>query len=151
MRLAVLKYVSICFLFFSCASYRSVQKGSYDIRIMSSGCCGCMAYYYNVYEGKRLTEQFIVETFCNGWVPTKLFFIYNEKGKIIETKTYVAVYDSSFSIPLSASDKLILPKLDDYYKAHKRAGDIEINVLNIKGFIKPIGSNAMNVFRRIDK
>ncbi len=151
MRIAVLKYVSICLLFFSCASYRSVQKGSYDIRIMSSGCCGCMAYYYNVYEGKRLTEQFIVESFCGGWEPTKYFLDYDSSGKLENTNCYLAVYDSTFTIPLSAADKLILPKLNDYYKAHKHVGDIEIDVLKITGFKKSKGSNAMNVFRKIDK
>lgn len=151
MRIAMLKYLSVCFLFFGCASYRSVQKGSYDLRTMFSGCCGCLAYYYNVYEGKKRTEQFIIESVCGGWQPTKYFFEYGSNGKLSNTYRYIAVYDSTYTVPLSASDRLILPKLDAYYKEHKREGDIEIDVLNIKGFKKTKSSEATNTFGVIDK
>lgn len=109
MRIAMLKYLSVCFLVFGCASYRSLQKGSYDLRIMVSGCCGCKAYYYNVYEGKKRTEQFIIESFCGGWQPTKYIFKYGSDGELVNKYLYIAVYDSSYTIPLSASDRLYSP------------------------------------------
>ncbi|HYG15375.1 MAG TPA: hypothetical protein VEC12_06435 [Bacteroidia bacterium] len=127
---------SLLLIVFGCDSYHSLQKGSYDIRIMSAGCCGCRAYYYNVYEGKRWTEQFVVETFCGIDNPTKHYLIYDSSGKHVGTESYIVVFDSSFIIPASDLDRMLFTKLDAIYKSWNDNSKRDVDFTKIKGFKK---------------
>src|SRR5688572_14037628 len=67
------------------------SAGNYEIKSMISGCCGCKALYYNVNNNRVLTEQFVVETACGLYEPTKHIFTTDGKGKVLSFKSFVAV------------------------------------------------------------
>ena len=107
---------------------------SYKINSMISGCCGCRALYYNVYQDKLLIEQFVVETDCELYVPTKHFFKYNTRHEVINYQSYVAVTDTSYQILATQTDKEAFSKLDSIYNTWKRSGSRKITFGEITGF-----------------
>jgi len=79
---------------------------------MFSGCCGCTAIYSNVYKEKSLDVQYIHEYKCGFGSPTKFIFEYNEAGVYLGVKGYIAVYDSTYIIPVSIRDKQLFTGMD---------------------------------------
>jgi hypothetical protein len=98
--------------------HKAVMKGPYsdttrfEIKFMFSGCCGCTAIYGNIYEGKGLETQFIDEYKCGFGSPTKFVFKNNEAGDWLEVKGYLAVYDFSYTQPVTPADKQLFKSMD---------------------------------------
>ena len=106
---------------------------SYEIKSMT-GCCGCKAILYNVIRDNRIIEQFVVETNCGLYKPTKHLFTLDKKGRIIKMKSLVAVTDSSFTVPTTDIDKRIFIRLDSIYKDWTSINKRQINFADITGF-----------------
>ena len=101
---------------------------------MVAGCCGCKAILYNVYRDKKLTEQFVVETSCGQYQPTKNIFTTDAKGNIVGFKSFVAVTDETFTIASTELDQNVFVALDSIYKNWTAANKRQIVFRNIKGF-----------------
>lgn len=99
-----------------------------------AGCCGCKAILYNVYRDKRLVEQFVVETSCGLYQPTKNIFSFDIKGNIVGYKSYVAVTDDSFTIASTELDQKAFVTLDSIYKDWTAVNKRQIVFSDIRGF-----------------
>ena len=119
--------------------HRSLEKVSlspsdnYEVKSMV-GCCGCKALYYNVYRNRLVTEQFVVETACESYQPTKHFFKTDSKGNVVSVKSFVAVTDNSFSIPVTETDRNAFKKLDSIYGTWTNGRNRTIVFRDITGF-----------------
>ncbi|GAB2677716.1 hypothetical protein GCM10027036_34250 [Flavihumibacter cheonanensis] len=109
------------------------KNDSYEIKSMS-GCCGCKAILYNVIRDSRIIEQFVVETYCGIFNPTKHLFTLDRKGRVIKIKSFVAVTDSSFTLPTTDIDKKAFLKLDSIYKEWIGLNKRQIKFADITGF-----------------
>jgi hypothetical protein len=116
-----------------------------------AGCCGCKALYFNSYKRGLITEQFVVETSFGIFEPTKHIFT-TKGGKVDSFNSFVAVIDSSYTLPVSGQDKVIFQKLDSVYQTWsypKRA----IVFTKITGFKKaerthfPVGIKMPNALK----
>lgn len=121
--------------------HHSLQKVnfdySYNYEIKSMvGCCGCKSLYYNVYQGNLLTEQFVVETNCGLFEPTKHVFSTDAKYKVTSYKSFIAVTDNGFTVPLTELDKEAFRKLDSIYKTWTSVTPRQIVFTDIKGFME---------------
>ena len=114
--------------------YSLPENRRLDIR-RAAGCCGCIAMYYDLYLNDRISEQFVIETNCNLYMPTKHVFNTDSKGKITTVSSYVAVMDETFEVPVTKSDLLTLGKLDSVYRLQPYRGDT-IYLSEITGFKK---------------
>ncbi len=99
-----------------------------------AGCCGCKAIFYNVTRDKKLTEQFVMETKCGLYEPTKHLFTFNTKGKLTDIKSLIVVTDNSFTFPLTEIDRKAFIKLDSIYADWQIVNKRQIVFANIKGF-----------------
>jgi hypothetical protein len=99
-----------------------------------TGCCGCKALYYNSIKSQSIAEQFVVETNCGLYEPTKHIFTTDAKGKVSSFKSYVAVTDSSFTLPVSDKDKAAFQKMDSIYQTWSSPTKRKIVITEIKGF-----------------
>jgi hypothetical protein len=106
---------------------------TYEIKSMA-GCCGCKAILYNVTRDKKLAEQFVMETNCGLYEPSKHLFTFNTKGKLTDIKSLIAVTDNSFTYPLTDIDRKALIKLDSIYADWHSVNKRQIVFANIKGF-----------------
>lgn len=106
---------------------------SYEIKSMT-GCCGCKAILYNVIRDTRIIEQFVVETKCVLYEPTKHLFTLDKKGRVLKMKSFVAVTDSSFTLPATDVDKKIFLRLDSIYKDWTSINKRQIKFADITGF-----------------
>jgi len=141
----MIRYITILFasiFLVSCFKdvHSSLQKGSlqdggiFEIKSMLSGCCGCKAYYYNFYENKKITEQFVVETNCGLYEPTKHIFKTDKNGHILSYQSYTAVTNDSFTIAVTSNEKFIFKNLDSIYQTNNEYHHREINFSKITGF-----------------
>lgn len=128
-------FLSSCFR----ESYRTFHKVnvqseiSYEVKGMA-GCCGCKALFYNVYKNSLLSEQVVAEVRCGLFQPTKHVFTTNLKGKVIAYKSFVAVTDSSFTLPVTELDKAAFAHLDSLNRDWAKATPGVIVFSAIKGF-----------------
>jgi hypothetical protein len=122
---------------------------SYEIKSMT-GCCGCKAMLYNVIRDNRIIEQFVVETKCVLYEPTKHLFTLDKKGRVLKMKSFVAVTDSSFTLPATDVDKKIFLKLDSIYKDWTSINKRQIKFADITGF-KEYGQTHMPLGVKIVK
>lgn len=99
-----------------------------------AGCCGCKAILYNVMKDNKILEQFVVETNCGLYEPTKHLFTLDTKGRITSRKSFVAVTDSSFTVPATDIDKKAFLKLDSIYQDWTSVNKRHIVFANITGF-----------------
>lgn len=99
-----------------------------------AGCCGCKAILYNVIRDGKIAEQFVMETNCGLYEPTKHLFTADTKGRIISVKSFVAVTDSSFTLPATEVDKAAFLKLDSIYKDWKSVSKRRVVFADITGF-----------------
>lgn len=128
-------------MFSSCfrETYNTLQRvdlsttDNYEIKSMA-GCCGCKSILYNVIRDKKITEQFVLETNCGLYEPTKHLFTMDNKGRIISMKSFVAVTDSSFTLPATEIDKSAFLKLDSIYKDWRSVNKRQIVFADITGF-----------------
>lgn len=134
----------------SCDNTLYLSKGTltkdshYEIKKVYS-CCGCSASYYNIYEKKRLLEQVVFNYNCPpSNLPTKFVYKY-QKGKIISAQQYVAVRDSTYTMPVTEQEKQIHSSLAavDTSKA--------LPLSEVKGFRKPNGNEKRHGFPFIKK
>ena len=133
--------VFIATVFTSCfrETYNTLQEvnvtisNGYEIKSMA-GCCGCKAILYNVLRSDKIVEQFVVETNCGLYVPTKHFFTLDKKGRVTSLKSLIAVTDSSFTLRLSEIDRSALIKLDSIYADWKSVNKRQIVFEAITGF-----------------
>ncbi len=139
--------LSLVFLIFTSCAWdvhktfyisESVDKNWYELKKMTSGCCGCYSYYYNVYEGDKVKEQFVVELGgCLVYRPTKHFFDYDSKGGIQVKNSLVATTENNFEIEISKKDLELLEKLDSLYREDPRyASSRKVDLTEIKGYKK---------------
>jgi hypothetical protein len=98
------------------------------------GCCGCKALLVNFTNNKALVEQFVVETGCGLYAPTKQYFTTSTKGKIVESRSFVAVMDESFTIAANEVDKVVLRQLDSIYSGWQSGRKRGIVFAEIRGF-----------------
>ena len=99
-----------------------------------SGCCGCKALLYNAYRNSQLAEQFVVETSCGLYEPTKHFFTVDSKGKVKSYKSLIAVTNNSFTLPVSELDKRAFEQIDSIYKVWTGTNKRQIMFTKISGF-----------------
>lgn len=87
----------------------------YEIKRFNSGCCGCLAFYYNIYDNNsknKLREaQFVYEVVCGTGEPTRFNFRQTEASGLT-MGAYILVNDSTYVTPLGELDKLLMIKLD---------------------------------------
>ncbi len=126
----ILAILCIVLLLQSCGGTAHLLQKEYDGKTSYEinkyyGCCGCYAFYYNIYENKKLQSQFVAEMNCNFWSPTRFSFLHG-------TEAYVCVTDSSYEIPLTALEKKLFLKLDSLAE-----GMNEIKYSTFTGFRKP--------------
>jgi hypothetical protein len=146
MRLLLICLACICIGFASCfqSIYSTIVKAeisvtdSYEIQSMVD-CCGCKALLVNFTHNKALVEQFVVETGCGLYAPTKHYFRTNSKGKIVESRSFVAVTDESFTIAANEVDKDVFRQLDSIYSGWQSGRKRKIVFAEIRGFKE--GSN----------
>ena len=122
---------------------------SYEIKRME-GCCGCKAILYNVIRDNKILEQFVVETNCSIYEPTKHLFTLDTKGRITSRKSFVAVTDSSFTLPASEIDKKALLKLDSIFQNWTSVNKRHIVFAKITGF-KESGQTHMPLGLKMPK
>jgi hypothetical protein len=128
-------------MFSSCfrGTYNTLQRvnvsatDNYEIKSMA-GCCGCQAILYNVIRDGKIAEQFVVETSCGLYEPTKHLFTVDTKGRITGMKSFVAVTDSSFTLPVTEIDKTAFLKLDSIFKYSGSVNKRQIVFADITGF-----------------
>jgi hypothetical protein len=128
-------------VFCSCfrGTYNTLQRVSlsaseaYEIKSMA-GCCGCRAILYNVMRNGKIAEQFVVETNCSLYEPTKHLFTVDTKGRITSVRSLVAVTDSSFTLPATEIDKAAFLRLDSIYKGPESVNKRRIVFADITGF-----------------
>ena len=126
---------------------------SYEIKSMA-GCCGCKAILYNVLRSNKILEQFVVETNCGLYEPTKHFFTLDTKGRVTKIKSLLAVTDSSFTFPLTEIDKDALIKLDSIYANWQSVNKRQIVFSDITGFREgektgiPLGVKAVKTYSK---
>lgn len=85
---------------------------------MLSGCCGCKTLYINTYSEKRVEVQIVSEFVCGFGEPTRFTFQYTPSGDMQIADRQVAVYDSSYTIPVGSFEKELLRKLDSLVDNH---------------------------------
>ena len=140
MRSRLMIFSVATFLTASCGEvYRSIQKTNFDQQVVCdiktmAGCCGCKAFYYNIYQNKILIEQFVVEIECKSCEPTMHIFNRNNKGKLTGINSYVAVTDDNYTIPLNEWDKRAFKIMDSIYSTWNSPTKREITFGAIKGF-----------------
>ncbi|MFD2528042.1 hypothetical protein ACFSQD_19630 [Flavihumibacter stibioxidans] len=122
---------------------------SYEIKSLT-GCCGCNAILYNVIRDNRIIEQFVVETKCVLFEPTKHLFTLDKKGRVLKMKSFVAVTDSSFTLPATDVDKKIFLRLDSIYKDWTSINKRQIKFADLTGF-KENGQTHMPLGVKIAK
>lgn len=83
-------------------------------------CCGCGGYYFNIYEKAKLKEQFVCETQCSFDEPTKNVFRFKKNGRFDHMEQYIAVFDSSYTIPLTSTEKKVMLQLDSLLKENNK-------------------------------
>ena len=141
MRPVSIVIVFIGTVFISCfrETYNNLQRvdltvtDSYEIRSMA-GCCGCKAILYNVIRNNKIAEQFVMETNCGLYEPTKHLFTLDTKGRATHIKSFIAVTDGSFTLPLSEIDRRALITLDSIYADWKSVNKRQIVFADITGF-----------------
>lgn len=131
----ILILLCIPFLLQSCGTTHLLQKGYegkkyYEIKRLN-GCCGCTAFYFNIYENKKLQTQFVHEVSCGFGLPTRFSFSNGSK------ETYVFVTDSTYEIPLNALEKKLLFKLDSILPLTQTAVRDTVKYSAITGSRKP--------------
>jgi hypothetical protein len=141
MRPFLIFLVFIAIAFTSCfrESYNTLQRvdltsaDRYEVKSMA-GCCGCKAIFYNVTRNNKIAEQFVVETNCGLYEPTKHLFTTDIKGEVTNIKSLIAVTDSSFTFPLTEIDKNALFKLDSIYTDWRSVNKRQIVFADITGY-----------------
>lgn len=119
-KLIIIQTILFAFMTTSCFNdvHRSIFKRvdennvKHEVKYMLSGCCGCKTLYVNRYLGKGIGEQFVSEFMCGFGFPTKFLFQQTAAGNTTITNTMIAVYDSSFSMPVTPFEKSIFKQLD---------------------------------------
>jgi hypothetical protein len=114
-KIAVLLCISI-FLNSCGGTAHLLQEGkngriNYEIKSYY-GCCGCTAFYYNIFENRMHESQFVWEVNCGFGQPTKFIFKNDEKGNRIATDTCIFVTDTTYEILLTELEKKLFLKLD---------------------------------------
>jgi hypothetical protein len=105
----------------------------YEIKSMA-GCCGCKAILYNIIRSNKISEQFVTETHCVLYEPTKHLFTLDTKGRVTNIKSLVAVTDSSFTYPLTEIDREALIKLDSIYLNWQSVNKGQMVFADVTGF-----------------
>lgn len=110
-----------------------IGADSYEIKSMA-GCCGCKTIFYNVFRSNKHLEQFVMETNCGLYEPTKHLFTLDTKGRVIKIRSLLAVTDSSFTFSLTEIDKDALIRLDSIYANWQSVNKRQIVFADITGF-----------------
>lgn len=110
--------ILLVLLLHSCASQKILlqseqgKKKNFEIGQFNSGCCGCIALYYSLFDDKGIKEQLIFETSCGIGKPTVFHFIRDSKGAVQDIKRFIAVSDSTAEFKFDSKEKTLLAKLD---------------------------------------
>ena len=92
---------------------------AYEIGQFNSGCCGCVALYYSLVDGREISKQLIFEMFCGMGDPTVFSFTRNSKGDMQDLHRFIAVSDSTAEFRFNSMEIMLLAKLDSISIAHK--------------------------------
>ena len=122
----------------SCSGYKYLEfyKNETTEIKYKGACCGCKIVIANQFIGKFIKEQFVFETKCGLFNPTKHYFETDVKGNVTSIVSYVITTDNDYEIPTSDTDKKIFIVLDSIYQSNRSANKREISYLEIKGFKK---------------
>ncbi|HEX2534508.1 MAG TPA: hypothetical protein VHK69_12270 [Chitinophagaceae bacterium] len=86
-----------------------------EVRTMVS-CCGCRSLYGNRYAGNRIEAQYVAEISCGLYSLTRHRFRTDAKGRVTGFQSWVAVTDSSFTVPVTESERQLFLRLDSVYR-----------------------------------
>lgn len=116
-----MRALSIFALFFFTSCFRDIHSvkltqevadgGSYSIKSVIAGCCGCESVYYNLISHKIIREQ-LYEYACHNGQPTKFVFNYDSNSRLVSLDTLLAVSDDSFTHPLTNFEISVLNQMD---------------------------------------
>jgi hypothetical protein len=82
-----------------------------------TGCCGCHAEYFEIYESSKVKEQVIYKYNCHTpGMPTKFVFSYSEGGEILYCDKYVATTDNDFEQRLTDNERALFELLENNNK-----------------------------------
>jgi hypothetical protein len=145
--------VFICGIFLT-SCFRDVHRSvvrkfpiggmQFEIRSMNSGCCGCMMIYANTYKSNRIEEQLLHEYKCGFGEPTKYTYSYDQKGKIQTATALIAVFDSSYTIPITSEELTLLRKFDSLLPSV--GGKNGVYYSSIKGFRPKVVNERIQPF-----
>jgi hypothetical protein len=102
---------------YACDSQKVLVKNGgkknkdYEVGEYHSGCCGCYAVYYSLFENNKIKQQFIAELTCGFGYPTIFRFEKASTGELL-TQRYVAVGDSAATQKFNDKEKMLIAKLD---------------------------------------
>ncbi|MEO1051949.1 MAG: hypothetical protein AAFX87_15060 [Bacteroidota bacterium] len=137
-------YIITLLLLFGCRSDWVVLNNSDEKKNLTweikyhRDCCGCYAYYYNLYESGSLKHQFVTELGCSIYVPTLHVFEPGEEKEPTPVISYIAVDSGAYDLKISNLDKQMMHQLDSIYKP-RSVNDRQIKFSHIIGFriVKP--------------
>jgi hypothetical protein len=116
------------------------------VKHLRDGCCGCAGVLVDTYKLDKLQSQLFIES--NSACPynwTKFNFTYLSNGSLSKIDTLIAVDDSSFTYPITNTDKIALSKVDSFILT-QNSTYYRIRKIDIKGYRNLIEADKGKIY-----
>jgi hypothetical protein len=150
MRLTILLLLTS--LLSSCDTQKVLVKSGqrkirdYEIGQYNSGCCGCVALYYSLFDGKNISKQLIFELSCGMGSPTVFNFSKDSNEAVHDIHGFIAVSDSTAEFEFNAKEKMLLAKLDSVVAMHQIRVSKEFKFASLVGYRPKLTTEKFHIF-----